>query len=341
MTTIRKQLGKLTKEQKEQTWKTHVTGSSAKLTVEEPYNRIRDMLDIKRIFKSKMDFFNSEKFKQIGDNAKALGNFYESVVLEEYKLHLEEKQKSNLYAQDITYAIDYFDDSKKLLEHIKVSCTPDFFILDENQQVVLVGDIKNSTSADKIEVMTERYYQQALHNAYVMNCKNFVIVAKSVTTRPLNIYPIEFTQEDFDRYEEFLIKFFENVKNKNIEIYDANVEQQSEEEEQEFKTDTLVIENEKDKESFEAYVNLISQKKEIELAIKTFEAQFKNSYDNLTATFGNKQLIQSVVKRKGNVDYKALLEQLSLQYSLDIHDLEEQFRKEYTYSKQIKIKEIK
>lgn len=329
-----KDLGKLNKEQKEQTWKTTISGSQAWMLINEPYNLIRDKLDIERIHKSKYDFFNSNKFKKIGENAMACGTMYEKVVMEEVKQHYP-----NAIYEDHTYQLTL--KTGELIIVDKITSTPDFYLKD-GDTFTLIGDIKCSKSASDEEAMTERYYYQALHNCYVSNCKNFILTAKNEITGPLNMYQFTFTNEDFEDYENKLVNFFFNLNSRNFQAYDSLYEQN-----QTKKVEGKVIEikelvqyeaQQEEASLLEKLAALKLQEKAIKDEISTIEDTYKQKYDNLLVSFNNKVFEIKATERRGTIDYTKAIKEISEKYNFPKTEFDS-YRKEPTLVKTITIKE--
>lgn len=333
---ILKNLGHLTKEQKEKTWATTLSGSQAWMLVNEPYNLIRDKLGVQRIHKSKYDFFNTAKMKTIGDNAKAQGTMYESTVLKELNQHIPEA-----FGLDETYQLQYLNSKDEVIGLYQVTCTPDWIVLDNNGDISYFGDIKCSTSAHDEAIMMDRYYYQLLHNAYVLGCNAAELDAKNEITKPLNRYLVEFTNQDFEDYEKKVLEFFANIQLNNVTAYDFLVLEDTKEQ------DNNDIENiTRSADALEAHnlkllAELKAQEKAIKSQIEDLEKYYKDNYTNVTVTFDGGVMVQKTSKVKGSVDNAKLVKDLVDYASISkdvLKDFEDKNRKADTFRKSITIK---
>lgn len=327
-------LGVLTQEQKEFYWLNTISGSQTWLLAHEPYNLLRDKLGVERIHKSKYDFLNSNKMKEVSDTAKANGIMYEEIVVKELQRECPNNNIShNLDTYLFTTKINNVD--------MFISSTPDYFILDENGKAKVIGDIKCSTQGDKEQVMLERYYYQALHNCYCFGVYEFELTTKTMVSRPINIYHWTFTQEDFDKYEEMLFNFYFAWSLQQTTYYDDGVEvstPQAQDQEYIF-TNTTYNAEQNEVDSIKRLLQLKNHKKEVEKEISILEEYYKNNYDNLKVESDSVVLEMKASIRKGSYDYQAMLSYLKDKYNINDSELDE-FRKDNTIQKTITIKEL-
>lgn len=332
-------LGTLNKEEKETQWANSVSGSQAWLLINEPYNLIRDKLGLERLHTSQHDYINSRGFReQYGNSAMAQGIMYEETVLKELKGHFPNEE---LIYEDTTFKLILFDNETKL-EHINITSTPDYFIVDNNGGYKLIGDIKCSSSADKEEVMMERYYYQALHNSYVLNCTpNFEIDAKNNITSPVHRYVLQFTQQDFQEYETKLIEFFTNLLFKNETAYDYMFEQKQHAKKvgKNLKIKPLVDYEASGNECdvLERLLQLKDQEKLIKQEIATIEQEYKTNYDNLQIRFNGKLFEIKAIEQKGTIDYTKAFKSITSKYNIPMEEFDA-FRKKATLRKTISFK---
>lgn len=327
-------LGKLDKQQKEATWSTSVSGSQAWMLINEPYNLLRDKLGVERIHPSKYDFFNTSKGKSIGANAMSAGTLYESTVFQEVLQHIP-----NAVSEDICYQTILTIDN--IQKDWRITATPDWVVWNQEKTIALqFGDIKCSTSADDMSVMSERYYYQLLHNGYVLNCMNTELDTKNQITRPLNRYLFELTQQDLDWYQQKLIEFFVALETNNVEYYDSlylnNNNKQEKEEESEVVYQTL------NKDTIEydianKLIDLKANQAQIKEQIDELEEQLKQRFDNAILQADETRIFIKTTKTKGNIDYSNLLKHIKQEYKVP-SDIEEQFRKASYTKKSITIK---
>lgn len=334
MNRTRTNLGVLTAQQKEQTWKDSISGSQAWMLFHEPYNLLRDKLGKQRIHKSKYDIFESSRLKNVSETAKDNGKLYESFVFQELQRDYKE---SNYVSKDETFQLDIKKDIS-----IKITATPDFIEYDKKGNVVLhLGDIKCSTSAGSKETMLERYLPQLLHNCYVMGTLSAEIVAKNEITKPLLRYPIIFTQEEIDAYEQKLIEFGINVWLGNETAYDYLVEDKNlpptNEEANPEEVYEAVGEEAAELEQLFSHKLLV---KESAKKIKEIESKYKERFNQCSITFNDKIFTLKSSVRKGSIDYEQLINYLQQTYSFPTN-LVEKFRKESTTTKTITMKEVK
>lgn len=333
-------LGSLSKEEKEKTWKTSISGSQAWLLINEPYNLIRDKLGIPREHKSKTDFINSQSFQEkYAKSAKQQGTDYEPTVYQELLQHFNFENGEKIYYEDWTFKLNYVDtETGNVLEHINITSTPDYYITDSNDAMLLVGDIKCSTAADNESIMFERYEAQALHNCYVLNnTKEFELDAKGVITKPLNRYQWTFTDEKFNEYENLILEFFENIKNNNITAYDyiANENEQQKLKEAGLDKSVEVEPNQDQANKVLRLIELKNLEKDIKAEKEELENFFKTDYENLNMRVGDNVLVIKSSSRKGAIDYTKAINELSL----NKEDFEE-FRKPSTTTKTLTIKNL-
>lgn len=334
-----KDLGKLTLEEKKVYWKTSVSGSQAWMLIHEPYNLLRDKLELPRIHKSKYDFFNSEKFKEISTSAMASGTMYEKVVMEELKQHIPNEE---LIYEDHTYQLCFYDNNGVENTNLVITSTPDYYIKDEAGNFKVIGDIKCSTSASSSSIMMERYYYQALHNCYVLGrVKSFELDAKDSITKPLNRYQITFEDEDFDEYENKLLQFFINILFKNETAYDDlyrdNEAKKVEGKEIAIKPAMEYVAVKKELDTLKDLYNLKQQEKDIKENIAMIESKYKDNYDNLNVDCGDMLFIIKASETKGVVNYADALDVMSVKYKFPLSELEE-YRKAPTLRKTISFK---
>lgn len=327
-------LGKLTHEQKEQTWSATISGSQAWMLVNEPYNLLRDKLGVPRVHPSKYDIFKSGVLKEASEKAMKRGTIYEASVFEEVKeLH------PTAVRTDITFQLKLFSPDGSELPYL-ITSTPDWYIEVEDNLFEDFGDIKCSSSAHDEAAMKERYYYQLLHNAYVLNCYQAELNCKFEVTKDLSNYRFTFTEEDFNNYEQLLINFYFNLQFRNEAAYDkdyvAPVMKQTNSD-IELK-DAVVKEVEDDYVlQYVEYAEKKAQLKQLEKEVKDFEANIKSIYDNATLQFGNQSLIVKSIVKKGTIDYAKAVEEIFDKYGIST-DILEEYRKAPTVSKTLTIK---
>lgn len=324
-------LGTLTKEQKEQMWEQTISGSQAWNLAYEPYNLIRKKLKVPLIHKSKNDIFENDNMKTFSTSAMAQGSLYESTVLAELKTN-EEFQNS--VSQDICYSAVYPEG------HIlngRVTATPDFLTLNEEGIAIILGEIKCSVSASSKTIMNERYRQQVLHNCYVLGLYNAVLVTKNEITKPMNIYRFNFTDADFEEWENKLITFWTNFKKQSDSSYDGILE---------FNTmlatpDGIVeLEPTEDmKTLINSYDALNKQKLQIDKQLKAISGKLKDNYENATCNIGPLMMVIKTSIAAPKVDYEAVWDAVAEMYKLDIGFLED--FKVSKSSQTFSIKEVK
>lgn len=331
MKKARTNLGVLNTQQKEQTWKDSISGSQAWMLLHEPYNLLRDKLGKQRIHKSKYDVFESSRLKNVSETAKDNGKLYESFVFQE----LQRDYKTNYVSKDETFQLEFEGSS------LKITSTPDFIEYDQDGNVIHLGDIKCSTSAQSKEVMLERYLPQLLHNCYVMGTLSAEIVAKNEITKPLLRYPIIFTQEEMDAYENKLKDFTINVLMGNETAYDYLVEDKNLPPTNEEANPEEVYEaiGEEVVELEELFNRKLLVKENTE-KIKEIESKYKERFDQCSITFNDKIFTLKSSVRKGSIDYEQLVKYLQQTYVFPTSTIEK-FRKESTTSKTITMKEVR
>lgn len=327
-----KNLGVLNTQQKEQTWKDSISGSQAWMMLYEPYNLLRDKLGIPRIHKSKYDIFKLDRLKNISDTAKENGKLYESFVFQE----LQRDYETNYISKDETFQLEFEGSS------LKVTATPDFLEYDKDGNVIHLGDIKCSTSAQSKEAMIDRYLPQLLHNCYVMGIFSAEIVAKNEITKPLLRYPVIFTQEEIDDYENKLKEFTINIIMGNESAYDHLAEEEA-----------SSLQNENEEKDLEEIYEAIGEEaveleelftrkllvKENTYKIKEIESKYKDKFDRCSITFNNKIFTLKSSVRNGSIDYEKLVNYLQQTYAFPSNIIEK-FRQESTSIKTITIKEV-
>lgn len=329
-------LGKLTQEQKQETWKLSLSGSQASRLIEEPYNLIREKLGMEREHPSKLDFFESDAGKEIANHAMSAGTKYESTVFSELKEHIPEA-----VSEDICYKKTIFYNNE-WKENWNITGTPDWIIWNEDRtQALKLGDIKCSTAADDKKEMFKRYQYQLLHNCYVLNCFSSELDTKNQITKPLNRYLVnDFTQQDFEWYEAKLIEFFEALERQDYTYYD-NLYNQQLLQDNNSTLEPMLYENiEPDNNTF----NILTRLQELSNTIsvldkekKELEALFKERFDNITMSFGNNTMILKSSYIKGGIDYTSMLNDLRNRNLIDM-DYEDRFRKANTIRKVITFK---
>lgn len=332
-------LGKLTQEQKKGFWATSISGSQAWSLVYEPYNLLRDKLNVDRIHKSKYDIFNSTKLKAVSTNAMAAGSMYEKVVMEELEQHFPDDK---LIYEDHTFQLKMYDDNDVELNSFVVTSTPDYYSLNKDGSYKLIGDVKCSTAAANEKEMINRYYYQALHNCYVLNrTKLFELDAKDNITKPLNRYNIEFDDNDFNDWENKLIEFFNNVSSNNVTAYDHlyidNKAQVIEGKTIDVKPTVEYVADKLEANNLITLFDLKKQEKLIKEQIAEIEFAYKENYDNITIDFGDKNFFLKAVETKGTIDYASAIQDLSIKYNFSLDEIE-QYRKESTLRKTISFK---
>lgn len=329
-------LGKLKPEEKEKVWAESISGSQAWMLINEPYNLLRDKLGVERIHKSKYDFFNSNKFKTISANAMACGTLYEEAVFNyEVKPAIQQAIRD-----DETFKLFLFDSNGTKLEKLIITATPDYYVK-QDDTYILVGDIKCSTEADNEEKMLERYKWQALHNCYVLNCKDFELSAKGNITAMINKYTWVFSQDDFEWYEKKLLEFYYALAFNDVEAYDHLYKEQQEEKTQskEILIKPLVEYDAQadEAETLENYFIKKQQLKQLEAEVKQLEEFYKSNYDNLKINFNNKVFEIKASERVGTIDYTKAIKEICEKYNFPKTEFDV-YRKPATLIKTITIK---
>lgn len=305
-----KMLGTLTKEQKETTWKTSLSGSQAWMLVNEPYNLLRDKLGIERIHKSADDVFDLPNIKKYSESAMANGTMYEPKVMEEVRsFHPDE----DLRYTDTTYELVLNDNNTDL----RITGTPDWVRVDKQGKIDLVGDIKCSKSAEDEMEIRKRYLYQLVHNCIVLGYINSAeIDAKGYITTPLNKHTYSIPQEYFDFYEQRLLEFIKAYETKNETFFDDLYTDipETELETNELDIGELVeyVANEKEAIELQDYIELKQQYKALEEKIKFIEEHYKKQYDNVIVHFNGNVLRLTTNLQKGTVDYAAMCKVLNI-----------------------------
>lgn len=329
-------LGHLSPEQKEETWSTTVSGSQAWMLIHEPYNLIRDKLGVERIHKSKYDIFNLPKLQQMSANAMAQGRHYERSVFDELKFH---EDLNDIISKDETYQLIINE-----YPNMKITCTPDWIKLDTNGNIIKFGDIKCTSAADSEEDMTERYYPQLLHNAYVLGCCDTELDAKGIISRPLYRYVRTITPEALADYEQRLIYFFYCLENNIVDAYDFMVESLETNNEEPKKEVIIVEENIEEPETINDLERLMELKAQESITKKEIEnlekkLGLKTTYENANLTFGNHVLSITTTITKPSLDYKEACAYLMDMYNINSAMLA-QFEKPGTQRKTMKFKTL-
>lgn len=330
-------LGKLTPEKKQEMWETSISGSQAWMLVHEPYNLIRDKLGVKRKHKSKYDFFNSNKGKAIGTSAMTQGTLYEPTVFEELNDHYKDTPLTYI---DHTYKLELQDANGNPYDYINITCTPDYTLSQDNQYI-LIGDIKCSTSAENEQEIMERYFWQMLHNAYVLNmCQAYEIAAKNCVTRPINRYQGTFREGDFQEWENRLVEFFNALYTKDEEAYDhLYIEKKTTQlNGKDIKIKALVEYEAQPAEAEKLYelARLKELLKDTKAQIDMIENDYKEKYDNLAISFDGHILNMSAIEQRGTIDYTKAIKELSTKYNFPATDFDA-YRKPASLRKTIKL----
>lgn len=330
-------LGELDQVQKEFYWNTTISGSQAWLLANEPWNLIRDKLNIPREHKSKYDFLNSEKMKSISDVAKANGILYEKIVVEE----LKRTTPNNIISHNLSTFLFKVDVG---VLQFDITSTPDYFILNEDGSIKCIGDIKCSTNGDNEKAMLERYYYQALHNCYCFGIYEFELTTKTMVSRPINIYHWTFSQEDFNQWENMLYIFYWCWNNSQYTYYDSGVPQIELKGGDEMSDKVLISStydaNNDEHDNIVRLKELKETKSQVEKDIKTLEEYYKSNYENVLVNANDLILEQKCVIKSGGYDYNSLITYLKENNLIDDNLLNE-FKKESIISKTITIKEKK
>lgn len=333
-------LNKLTQEQKEQTWKETISGSQAWALANEPYRLIREKLGLEPIHPTKYAFFETETGQKLTEVARLNGHLYEPTVVQELKR--DHPELDYVYA-DNTFKLCLFTEEGTKFEAAKITCTPDLYIKgDKPNTFKLVADIKNTKYWKDEEVLKEKYYWQALHNCYVLNCKEFVLYAKCETRQSPAEYVWVFSDEQFQMWENVLVGFFNNIVLNKPDAYDELYEQKKVKEEQEKLTGKTLkfkdpVEREADAAERMLLENLFEAKAkmaELKSDIEDMESAYKENFDNITVTFGNKVFVQQAIETKGTIDYAEVCKA----YNISKTELEK-YRKPATISRRISFKE--
>ena len=314
-------LGKLSHEQKIATWKNTISGSGAKYLIKEPWNVIREKLNMPLEHSSERDYLNNVfgEVKENLESAMANGAHYESWVLSEIAL-----EESDLISGDICYQKQYPEGHPlKQWEHL-ITATPDFLKLDIDHTIMWVGEIKCSTQAQNWRIMEKRYYPQLLHNAYVMNTRVAKLYTKGFITQKLNVFLYNFEQVDFDNYEKLLLEFFHNYSIKNHTFYDDRIDSSIPDNNEELSLGQIFGED-KVVGVLTEYIKLKNELSTVELNKRSgVEKILKESWNTSKSfTFDGFLLKYEVKPGTEKINWELACTQLMSKYQIPINELEE------------------